>query len=111
MTRPACPPCHDLGLSLHLPADHERIEKYFQVKPKVHVNSMEMADRVNKKSLQESGGALFLKSILKTFGDKHENDSTLSINCRRVCSRGIRHIGCYGECSHRYGDLPYSLDI
>jgi len=59
MLRPACLYCHGLGFSLDALADQELIEANFNGTPSVHVRSLDMAESVHRKSLEETGGELF----------------------------------------------------
>ncbi len=59
MIRPACLHCHGLGFSIDALADTNLIERNFTGRPSKHIQSMDMAKEVHKKSLEETGGELF----------------------------------------------------
>lgn len=56
MLRPVCLQCHGLGFSLDALADKALIDKNFTGQPKVHVDSMDLAEQDNKRRREKSGG-------------------------------------------------------
>jgi len=56
MLRPVCMQCHGLGFSIDALADERLIEKNFKGRPEIHVQSIDMADRDNKRHQQKTGG-------------------------------------------------------
>jgi len=56
MIRPACLHCHGLGFSLDALADPALIDNNFSGQPRVHVDTMELAEQDQKRRREKSGG-------------------------------------------------------
>jgi len=59
MIRPVCMSCHGLEFSIDSLADEKLIKNNFIGKPSIHIESMDMADKDNKRHLEETGGESF----------------------------------------------------
>ncbi len=56
MIRPACLHCHGLGFSLDALADQALIDRNFNGQPKVHVDTMDLAEQDQKRRRANAGG-------------------------------------------------------